>query len=77
MVSATIAGTPVGLGLLSSPASSMTDLAATGGAPGSGGGGVVATSSSAAAAQPAPSPDVSTASTLSPFAASLVSWMLT
>lgn len=64
-------GTPVGLGLLSSPVDSMADLASSATAPGSSGG-VVATSSSAAAAQPAPSPEMSTASTLSPFAASLV-----
>ena len=63
----------MGLGLLSSPVSSTVDLAAQGpSGPGVGGRGVFATNSSAPAAQPALSPDMSSASTLSPDVASLV-----
>lgn len=63
----------MGLGLLSSPVTSTVDLgAAKPLGPGSGGKGIVATNNSAAVTQLELSPDMASASTPSPSAASLV-----
>ncbi len=66
------AGASIGLGLLSSPEPSVGDFGSGFGGKAGSGGGVVLTSTAAAAMQNAVSPGLSGASSLSPFAASLV-----